>query len=219
MEQQAELHQRALGFLSGAAQGTPVERDPEFFHTWQRVSLALQKLLRTRIPELAYRDLARYDDRDAAHPMVIYEASRLFYGRPRTEFTFDVADEITLDVALRMIGHATQVVLARIEKRLDDAGNRALARRYSPMWHLDVLADVRKKPKRLLARFAAESRVIDALIDLGSVRTPETAHRFTQIAGAALRNVCDIDMRELGPSVLEEAAASLARSAAGKLEQ
>jgi hypothetical protein len=213
MEPLIELHERALGFLSGAALGTPGERDPEFFHTWQRVSLALQKLLRARIPEMAYRDLARYDDRDAAHPMVIYEACRLFYGRPRTEFTFDIADEITLDIALRMIGHATQVVLARIEKRLDDAGNRALARRYSPVWHLDVLADVRRKPKRLLARIAAESRVIDALIDLGSVRTPESARRFAQIVGAALRNVSDTDMRELGSSVLEVAAASLASAA------
>ena len=90
----AGLRDRAAMLLAThpAWMNAPDELQPRYFQTWQGVSLALQKALRTWIPEIYFRDPARYEDRDAAFPLLVYAASRPCRGRPRTEFTYDVVD-------------------------------------------------------------------------------------------------------------------------------
>src|SRR5258708_4315936 len=168
---------------------------PDFFSTWQAVSLALQKALRHWIPELAYRGLARYQDRDDTYAMILYEAGRICQGRQRTEFTYDVADAITLEAATRLTGHSTQIVLQRIEQRLDAAGDHQLARRYSPVWSQDILRAVRRKPRRLLALIAKDARLVNAVIDLGTARTPIASRRFAYATSTALRSLYRVYMR------------------------
>jgi hypothetical protein len=192
----------------------PAETDAHFFLTWQGVSMGLQTALRHWIPELAYRDIARFEDRDLARTMIVYEACRPSFGRPRTEFTYDVADAITVEAALRMTGHATQRVLARIEKRLDEADRRDLARRYSPVWNQDMIAAVRRRPRGFLALIGKEARVIDAVIHLGAARTPAASGGIAKSINSALRSVFSTVMRELGPLVLEEATRLLGEEAA-----
>jgi hypothetical protein len=92
--------------------GAPADSNHRCFQTWQRVSLALQKGLREWIPAFYFGDTARYEDRDGAYPLLVYAASRICRGRPRTEFTYDVADPEILPRALHMIGRSLQTVLA-----------------------------------------------------------------------------------------------------------
>jgi hypothetical protein len=188
-----------------AWKGAPAERDARYFRTWQKISVALQGNLRARIPELYFRDdLTRYEDRDAAYQLVVYEAGRMFYGRPKTEFTFDVADSTTLPAVLRTIGRPMRTVLGRIQKRLFEAGRPELARRYSPVWHHDILGVVLDQPKRLVGLLAAEAKLINAVIDLGTARNAAAVNRFSKTASASLRSVCGQDMRELDVGILEE---------------
>jgi hypothetical protein len=178
-------------------QNTPAETDPRYFRAWQRVSLHLQKKLRTAMPEAYFRDdVARYEDREEAYQLVIYEACRVFYGRPRTEFTYDVADPITLPVALRAIGRAIQAVLARIEKRLFESGRAELSRRYAPVWYEDILRAVKKKPKRLIGLLACESALINAVIDWGTMRTAAAEKRFYRAVVSAAR-VYRVDVQSI----------------------
>src|SRR5260221_4254681 len=152
-----------------AWKSAPAERDPHYFQTWQRVTLAVQKALRTGIPELYFRDhIERYEDRDIAYQLVVYEACRVCYGRPKTEFTYDVADPGTLPAAFRTIGRAMQTVLERIENRLRDAGREELARRYKPVLHQDILAVVRKKAKPLIGLLAGGATMIGPVFHLWS---------------------------------------------------
>src|SRR6185437_10246471 len=143
------------------------EKDPRYFRTWQRVSVVLQKAMRRWIPEIYFRDLARFEDREAAYQLIVYAASRPCYGRPKTEFTYDISDPDTLPTTLRTIGQSLRNVLGPIEQRLREAGQPRLARRYLPVWYQDILNDVRKKPKLLTALLAREAKLIDAVIDLG----------------------------------------------------
>ena len=183
---------------------TPAERDPRYFQTWQRVSLALQKTLRAWVPEMLYRqDPARYEDRGDGRYWVVYEACRAFYGHPRTEFTYDVADPDALPAALRSIGRSMQTVLTRISERLHEAGNHPLARRYGGVWHLDILDTVRKKPKRLIGLLACESALIDAVIDWGALRNAAAAKRFSKALATAAR-IYGVPLEELRTKVLEE---------------
>ncbi len=208
IEQAFMLHEEISAMLNRAPwTDAPAERDPRYFQTWQRVSLAIQKGLRAWIPELYFRNhIELYEDRESANHLVVYEACRLYYGRPKTEFTYDVADPETLPRACRTIGRAMQSVLGRIEKRLQESGRAELGRRYKPVWHQDILRAVLKKPKPLVQLLANESLLIDAVIDLGTSRSAASVSRLIRAEGIALRRVFGTDMRKLGVNVMAEAA-------------
>lgn len=180
---------------------SPKETASDYFRVWQHVAVELQKALRRWIPELYFADLKRFEDRAAAYPVILYAASRPCHGRPKTEFTYDIAEPaVTLETALRAIGNATRKVLAPSERRLRAAGRNDLAVRYLPVWHQDILRVGLAKPKPLLALFAAEARLVDAVIDLGARRN---AARFERAATLALRSVAGDDMRVLAGRALQ----------------
>ena len=183
----------------------PAERDPGYFRLWQRVSIALQNAMRRSIPEIYFRDEARFENREEAYQVVAYSASQPFHGRARTEFTYDVADPATLEAALRNTGRRMQAALGLIELRVRESGRLPLSRRYAPVWYLDILGAVKKSHRRLIALLACEAKVIDAVIDLGTARDTAATKRFERIANAALRNVGGLDFRELIAPLIEEA--------------
>jgi hypothetical protein len=189
----------------------PLESHPSYFRTWQHVSVALQRGLRVWAPEFYFRDLGRCEDRDGAYAMVVYSACRLFYGHPRTEFTYDIADEATLHAAVRTIGCGIERTLAFLEARLKAGGCAELARSYSPLWYQDVLAAVKKRPRRLITLLAREAKLIDAVIDLGTQRNRAAARKFVRRSNSALRNLGGVDMRSLLPRVLHEVTMVLAQ--------
>jgi hypothetical protein len=203
----ADLRDRAAVLLALRPEwrDAPDEWDQRYFQTWQRTSLTLQNALRKWIPEIYFQDAARYEDREACFPLIVYEGSRRCYGRPRMEFTYDVADSETLPSALRMIGTGMREVLARAETRLYKSGRPELARRYAPVWHQDILNAVKKRPKRLIELLADEAALINAVINLGTVRGMDAVKPFAKTANAALRKIYGEDMRPLALRVLDEA--------------
>ena len=193
----------------------PTEHDPGYFPTWQRVSLALQRWLRDQVAGAYFQDLPRFENRPAAYPVIVYQASRLCHGHPRTEFTYDLRDypecRTTLATSWKLSGRAIQAVLGRIERRLEDAGRTELAHRYAPVWHQDVLVAVKKKPKPYVDLLMAESAVINAAINLGTERSMEAANRFAKTVHLNLRKVYGMDLEGLGAGALEEATRALAQ--------
>jgi hypothetical protein len=194
----------------------PTEHDPGYFRVWQQVSLALQRSLRDGVADAYFEDLAHFENRQAAYPVIVYQASRLCHGRPRTEFTYDLRDypecRTTLVSSWKLTGRAIQAVLKRIELRLNEAGMTELAHRYAPVWHQDVLVAVKKKPKAYVDLLMAESAVINAAIDLGTERTVEAANRFGKTVHLNLRKVYGMDLQALGVGTLEEATRVLAQN-------
>jgi hypothetical protein len=201
----------ALSLADGGWVIAPREKERRYFEIWQQVAVALQRALRVWIPEFYFRDPAMYEDRDAAYPLVVYEATWISHGKPRTEFTYDVSDPETLPLAFYMIGRSLQTVLERVEKLLYAANRPELARRYAPVWHEDILGAVRRRPKRLIGIFADEAALIDAVIDLGTVRNANAVRRFSRSANMALRNIYGEDMQTLGVQVLDETTRQLQR--------
>jgi hypothetical protein len=183
--------------LAPCWQNAPGESDPGYFSAWQKVSLALQRALRSWIPELSLGDMSQYEDREAMYPLLVYQASRICHGRPRTEFTYDVADEGTLPCAWRMIGAGLRETLARTQARIHELGRPELARRYAPIWHQDVLRYVQEHPKSFISLLAQESILINAIIDMGASHQVMSVKAFARAANTALRNVAGMDMRKL----------------------
>lgn len=196
----------------------PTERNPGYFQAWQRVSLALQRWLRDQVAAAYFQDLAHFEDRQAAYPLIVYQASRLCHGRPRTEFTYDLRDypecRTTLAMSWKLTGRAIQAVLRRIEQRLNETGMTELAHRYAPVWHQDVLVAVKKKPKPYVDLLMAESAVINAVIDLGTGRSIEAANRFGKTVHLNLRKIYGMDLQRLGAGTLEEATRALSQCSA-----
>jgi hypothetical protein len=197
----------------------PTERDPGYFWAWQRVSLALQRWLRDQVSRVYFEDLARFENRPAAYPMIVYQASRLCHGRPRTEFTYDLRDypecRTTVAASWKLTGRAIQGILGGIERRLHQAGEIELAHRYGPVWHQDVLVAVKNRPKTYVDLLTAESAVINAVIDLGTGRSIEAARSFTRTVQLNLRKVYGMDLQALGAGALAQATLALAHRRAG----
>ena len=197
----------------------PTEREAGYFRAWQGVSLALQRWLRDQVAEAYFADIAHFENRQAAYPMIVYQASRLCHGRPRTEFTYDLRDypecHTTLISSWKLTGRAIQGVLRRAEQRLNDAGMTALANRYAPVWHQDVLVAVKQKPKEYVELLMAESAIINAAIDLGTERSAEAANRFGKTVHLNLRKVYGMDLQGLHAGILAEATRALAQYRAG----
>jgi len=201
----------------------PGERDAAYFPRWQRASLALQRWLRDHIAEAYFHDAARLEDRADCYPMIVYQACRPFFGRPRTEFTYDLRDfpwcEDTLAASWKLTGRGLQRVMAGLETRLRDLGNEQLARRYSPVWFEDVLIAVQRRPKMYADLLAREAAIINAVIDLGTQPTVESVNRSAKIINQQLRKIHGprnaMDMRSLGYGVFEEATRVLAQQSAG----
>ena len=59
----------------------PAERSAAFLPTFARVSVAVQSVLRERVPAVHFQNLERFRDWKSAYPMLVYEASRPFRGR------------------------------------------------------------------------------------------------------------------------------------------
>ena len=208
-------HQICPVHSTGVMPTAPPERDPRYFPTWQRTSVALQRALREWIPERYFQDVRRFENRAMAYQFLVYAACRPCYGRPRTEFTFDVADPGTLNSALHNTGRSLAVVLASVERRLCEAGLPELGRRYAPIWRQDIMRTVKNKPRRLIALLASEAKVVEAVIDLGTVGD---VSRFTRAAGSALRNISGEDMRDLASRAVDEAIRILSDHSDGSLD-
>jgi hypothetical protein len=197
-----------LAMSHPAWRGTPPEGDATYFRTWQAVSVALQSSLRKWIPAQYFATAGVYEDRDAAYPMIVYQAARIYHGNPAYDFTYDLRDfpacRDTLESTWRRIAEPIQRVLAGIEQRLQSAGLEALARRYAPRWHEDVLLEVQRKPKEYFKLISAETDLIDAIICLGTTRSPDTVGRFGRIANLRLRNLHGRDLRGVAMEALHE---------------
>lgn len=205
-----------LVFAHPAWTNAPPERHPGYFSTWQGVSIALQAFLRTSISQEYFRDLEAYLDRETAYPWIVYQAARIYHGNPPHDFTYDLTDfperRDTIESTWRLIGASLQKILAAIERRLHDEGQPALARRYAPRWHEDVLKDVRRKPKVFYKLMAVETELINAVIDLGTARSAPSVTRFARTAILRLKNLYSLDLQHLAMELLHETTRVLTRA-------
>ncbi len=197
---------------------SPSAGDPRHANLWQAISVAMQRGFRAWIAEEYFRDITRFADREAAYPMIVYQAARVCHGASRGCFTYDLRDypecRLTVALATKMTGRTIQAILGGVEQRLYAAGMPELARRYSPIWQQDVSVAVRKKPKPFVELLAAETAFIDALVELGMNRSPAGVQHFSKIGNRALRKVYGMDVRHLGLRAIEETTGILA----GELE-
>ena len=150
----------------------PDERTPGFFPAFARVSLAVQTLLRERVPSHYFVDPRAFRNVKTAYPMLVYRASQPFRGKMRTELTYDVLHPKTLAAFFRTVRPAFGEVLEAVKARLLDEGFTELAQLYEPARANVILESVQrlsKSRKCLYVLIRAESGLVTTLIDLAGL--------------------------------------------------
>jgi hypothetical protein len=150
----------------------PDERTPGFFPAFARVSVAIQTLLRERVPSHYFVDPRAFGQVKTAYPMLVYRASRPFRGKMRTELTYDVLHPKTLATFFRSVRPAFGEVLEAAKARLQTEGLAELAALYEPTRANSILESVQrlsKSRKCLYILIRAESGLVTTLIDLAGL--------------------------------------------------
>src|SRR6202034_388775 len=100
--------------------GAPSPSHPDHFALWRNVSMTVQRSLRAWIAEQYLLDVARFEDRDKAYSMLVYQAARVCHGRSHGDFNYAFHDypacRLTLALALKMTGRNLQTLLAGVEQ-------------------------------------------------------------------------------------------------------
>lgn len=198
----------------------PDERTPGFFPAFARVSLAIQTLLRERVPAHYFVDSRALGNVKTAYPMLVYRASRPFRGKMRTELTYDVLNPKTLASFFRTVRPAFPEVLEAVQARLRAEGSAELAALYQPARAASILEAVQRLSKSrrcLYVLIRAESVLVTTLIDLaglGSLPIKQQARRMASFEKKwryqLRRMYIGADYTWLAPELLETATRALA---------
>jgi hypothetical protein len=167
-----------LGWLAA-----PAERSPEFFPTFARVSAAIQTILRERIPAHYFENPRSFANVKTAYPMLVYQASRPFRGKMRSELSYDVLNPTTLAAFFRTVRPVFGGVLEAARIRLLSEGANELAAMYEANRANAILQSVQKWSKSrkcLYVLIRAEGVLVNTLIELaglGSLPEKQQARR------------------------------------------
>jgi hypothetical protein len=162
----------------------PGERSPAFFPAFARISEAIQMVLRQRIPSHYFQDLQSFRNVKTAYPMLVYQSSRPFRGKMRSELTYDVLNPKTLAAFFRTVRPAFPGTLESVKARLQFEGLHRLAAQYEPTRANSILQSVQnwsKSRKCLYVLIRAESVLVNTLLELaglGSLPPRQQARRI-----------------------------------------
>ncbi len=155
------------GTLADRWLDAPGERDPGFFPVYARVSRAVQRAIRTWLPYLYFSRPERYEDLEVTAPLVVYQSSRPFAGRPKYDFSYDVLSDSSMAVFYQRASKCLSGELARIEGLLRGAGRSESAAAYSPKQARNFVDMVQRHPARVHSLLVADTSLIDAFVNLG----------------------------------------------------
>jgi hypothetical protein len=187
---QTALVLRVPGTLAGAWLRAPEEQDPRFFDIYSSVSLTVQRVMRRWLPFVYFSNLDRYDDYEAAYPLIFYQSTRPFPGQPRSDFTYDVVSPDCPGVARPWAAHPLASELARVEQALIAAGRPQAARYYEPWRAPEILADIVRKPRLVNALLMGDTFFMGRLVHLG-IEARRLAARLQSDPQRATRELVD----------------------------
>ena len=180
----------------------PAERSAAFLPTFARISVALQSTLRERVPAICFPNLESFRDWKSAYPMLVYQASRPFRGRVRTELTYDVLNPRLMSILFRRAKGNLAPLLERVESKLRAGGCADIAAHYSSKRAQEIIQSVHRlsASRRCLYRLVrSESALVDALVGLSGLGTLSAREQAKRLV--AFRKKWRFQLRRLYPGL------------------
>jgi len=197
----------------------PDERSSSFFPAFARVSGAIQTVLRERVPSAYFENPEAFKNVKTAYPMLVYQASRPFRGKMRTELTYDVLNPKTMEVFFRTVKPALPSIIEAVKARLQAGGSVELTPLYEPSRAHKILQSVQglsKSRKCLYVLIRAESVLVNTLIDLAGLGTLPLKQQGRRLASFEKkwkyqlpRMYPGMDLTWLAPELLDAATQAL----------
>ena len=179
----------------------PDERSAEFLPVFARVSVAVQTALREHVPNTFFSTPAGYANTKTAYPMLVYQSSRPYHGRMRTELTYDVLNPKTLASLFRSVKLALPDLLAAVEAKLRAAGLDELAQKYLVKRAPHIVESVQrlsKSRKCLYVLIRGEAVLVNALVDLGGLGSLTLREQARRVA--SFEKKWNFQLRRLYPA-------------------
>jgi hypothetical protein len=153
----------------------PADRETNYTSAYGAVALSVQRVLREELPRLWFSKPERYARLADSDAMLVYKCSQPFFGRTRTELSYEFQCSKSMRRFYRTANQAMPAELERIQTIL--AGSH-LARHYRPARARDLVGDVAHRRHNLDRLMAAESSFIECFIQFG-LRGNEFRYRMT----------------------------------------
>jgi len=197
----------------------PDERSPAFFKSYAAISLAVQRRLRERIPQLFLAETKVFAHPSLVYPMLMYAASRPFRPRSRTELTYDALDFSWIDRFSSASKRNLPPLLQEVHNRLEFEQALHYLRPYRPRKSAEAIRMVRRLKKSqslLLNLVAGEAALVNDLVQLAGLaalprllREQQTARFFRNFEIHLRRMFRRCDLTPLAPVLLQTASQAL----------
>ncbi len=184
----ASLTLSVPGSAVAAWLGAPGERDPNFFEVYSQMSVAVQQATRRWLPYVYFSEVERYADLASAYPLLLFQSTRPYSGRPRSDFTYDMVGPGSPGVARPWAARPLAAELTRVQQLLLAAGRKETARFYSSWRAPEILAGIAKNPRLLNALLTGDAFFVDRLVRRG-VEARELAGTFATDPRKAVRKL------------------------------
>jgi hypothetical protein len=178
----------------------PSEHTPKFAEVFIRVSMALQAALRNHLPSAYFADLEHFRDVQSAYSILVYQSSRVFRGKIRTDLTRDVMNQKMMARMVRMARANLTQQLIQTEARLRAAGLDELAAQYSRKRLRYIMKSVQRlhRSRRCLGILVrGEGVLLDALVQLCGLGNRTRAEQKRR--GTLLKKKWTVQLRRLYP--------------------
>ncbi|HEV2688280.1 MAG TPA: hypothetical protein VGV35_06990 [Bryobacteraceae bacterium] len=165
----------------------PPEGTPEFAMAFVPISMALQAALRKHLPTAYLESLERFRDVETTYSILVYQSSRVYRGKMRTDLTRDVMNPTIMARLVRMSRGKLIQKLVQVEARLRGEGLDQLALQYSRRRLKYIMKSVQRlrRSRRCLGVLVrGEGAMVDALVQLAGLgRRPilEQKQRVAQV--------------------------------------
>jgi hypothetical protein len=148
----------------------PRERTPAYFPTYSAVSKALQTALRAWVQEWFVSNMEILLRPHAAYPILVYQCTHPFSGRPTNIFTYEIQQTDTLNRAFRSAANK----LGRQLKALDTRRLPWFTREhYFAYRSREVVKHVFANPRAMYRMLHVETMLMDAILRFSIMDIPE----------------------------------------------
>lgn len=179
----------------------PSEGIPKFAEVFVNVSMALQAALREHLPAAYFEDLEHFRDVQTAYSILVYQSSRVFRGKIRTDLTRDVMNPKLMARMVRMARANLTQNLIQVEERLREAGLPELAEQYSRKRLRHIMKSVQRlrRSRRCLGILVrGEGVLLDALVQLSGLGNRPRTEQKRRVA--LVKKKWTVQLRRLYPA-------------------